>query len=628
MLFDLLSFQNTSNNIYSSPFHSMGQAATPRDFRTALEYVEHLWVADDTFRQGVNRISSYFLTDVQVSDATDSGGLDSSEQKKYHDYLEDTLFASSNTKRIYNELMVYGNSFVSLIVPIRRLMRCPKCGSIKLLMELAHDPDANFRYNFSSVEFLAKCPKCSRDGTWGLIDVPGNIEEDLKIKLWNPKHMELRVDPYSETTEYCWRIPNQEIEKLRRGEPLFLANAPQEYLKAAAKNKVYRFKKDRIFHAKADVLSGLAVNGWGFPQALLGYAAAWYTASLRRINEAIGLDHLVPFRLLTPDDGSHRTPTGQGPITGYDMGEFRTMMQQIIRQHRRDPAGYHISPFTVKYQTIGGDASQMVAPEYLQNAEDRQLNGINLPPDMYRGTLRMEAAPVALRLFEATWEELPKTGNRFLAWLVTSLQQLLGWEPVKARYQRVTIADDFNKQMARLQLAASGDMSRTNSMRGLNVDWEEEKRRQSDEAIFEARLQKELQERMESEALGQMISQTGDPMMALQQGGMAPGGAPPQGGAASPPAGGDPAAVGGAPMAPAALSAMIPTGATPSSMDEIESLADQIAQQAVSMPAPQRESQLRELKQKNEVVHSVVLQKMKSIRNQAELAGRQMILGG
>ena len=73
---------------------------------------------------------------------------------------------------------------------------------------------------------------------------------------------------------------------------------------------------------------------------------------------------------------------------------------------------------------------------------------------------------------------------------------------------------------------------------------------------------------------------------------------------------------------------LVPSGEVPQSLTDITAMGEQIAQQALQMEPLQRESQLRELKEKNEVLHSVVTDKLKDIRRQAELAGRQQILGG
>lgn len=47
-------------------------------------------------------------------------------------------------------------------------------------------------------------------------------------------------------------------------------------------------------------ISGVSYNGWGIPNILLNYRSIHQLAVLRCINEAVGLDHMLPIRLLSP----------------------------------------------------------------------------------------------------------------------------------------------------------------------------------------------------------------------------------------------------------------------------------------------------------------------------------------
>ena len=54
--------------------------------------------------------------------------------------------------------------------------------------------------------------------------------------------------------------------------------------------------------------------------------------------------------------------------------------------------------------------------------------------------------------------------------------------------------------------------------------------------------------------------------------------------------------------------------------------AESIAQQMLGLPEGQKDSELRMLKQKNEVLHSLVRARMDSIRQQASQQGGSMML--
>ena len=63
---------------------------------------------------------------------------------------------------------------------------------------------------------------------------------------------------------------------------------------------------------------------------------------------------------------------------------------------------------------------------------------------------------------------------------------------------------------------------------------------------------------------------------------------------------------------------------TPSEMLET---AEALAQELQALPASQRNSELRQLKQHNELMHSAVTQALKDLRSRASSAGASMLLG-
>lgn len=82
----------------------------------------------------------------------------------------------------------------------------------------------------------------------------------------------------------------------------------------------------------------------------------------------------------------------------------------------------------------------------------------------------------------------------------------------------------------------------------------------------------------------------------------------------------------GQPMG-APVTGMIQGQGVPQSMDDMLSTAESLATELIALPESQKDSELRALKQKNEVLHSLVKSKMDSMRNQARTAGASMLLG-
>jgi hypothetical protein len=64
----------------------------------------------------------------------------------------------------------------------------------------------------------------------------------------------------------------------------------------------------------------------------------------------------------------------------------------------------------------------------------------------------------------------------------------------------------------------------------------------------------------------------------------------------------------------------------PQTPEDMLSQAQQLAQQLLGLPESQKDSELRALKQKNEVLHSLVRAQMDNIRSQARSQGGAMLM--
>ena len=506
-----------------------------------------------------------------------------------------------------------------MVVPFKRFLLSPFAPVEYAFSEMASRPDQfNLQYDAAKNEFVATCPITNKRGAWRIDDRPDDLERKLRLKLWSPHEIEIINDPWSGDCDYIWKIPEDYKKELRRGNMFMLERAPVEVLKAVKDNGWFLFAPDALFHLKQPTISGIRTRGWGLSKTLVNFRDVWYVQVLRRYNEAIALDYIIPFRLITPAQRNGASGPDSGDVLRMqNSGNVRGQIQAMLRKRRRDPASWHTLPFPVEYQALGGDAQQLAPSELLEQGYDIMLNSAGTPTELYRGTLQLQTAPVSLRLFEATHHSVVHGNNRALAWIINQLSQLLTLPMVQARMKRVTHADDFNKQMAALQLFMGQQLSGGTAFGGLGFDFKDEQRRIAEEASYQQQLQAELQEEMEQAAFGEQIAKgQGGPG---QMGGGAPAGQGGGGGGMVDAATGQPV---GQPVTDFLGGPNVPT--TPQDM---LAQAEMLAQELLGLPESQKDSELRQLKKKNEVLHALVREKMDQMRNQAQTAGGAMLLG-
>ena len=600
---------------FPDPFTDMASLAMPETMSYALRWCQYIFMANGTYRQAVDRVLSYFITDVEAVAADRDKGLGDQEKGKVEEFFRDKLAIQKLLHTVGLDYLCYGNSFVSVLLPFKRYLYCPKCYLTMPLREVYNNP--KFAFQWRDFDFNARCPSsnCGYSGRWGHIDRRGS-EKDIVVKRWNPLDMEILWDPFTDNCSYVWKIPEDYKKLVREGHLYHLERANWEVIQAIKNNSHMKFSDDIIFHLKEDALAGIRNRGWGIPRTLANFRQVWYVQVLHRYNEAIALDYVIPFRLLTPvaQGSGGGDPTLKDPLLNMNLGGFMGRVKGMIKDHRRDPAMWHTLPFPVQYQALGGDATQLAPRDLLDQGLEVLLNNVGIPVELYKGSLQVQAAPAALRLFESNWSHLVHNLNKFLKFVAKRLSELLSWEAAIVKLTRVTHADDLNKQMAKMQLMMGGGVSKTTGLKSINVDYKEEVERQMDEARFEAEQQAELETQMQNLGLAQQMSQAGGPNdpNAQAQGGdpnaQAQGGAPPSGAAQS-------------------VLASMPLGPNQQiTPQELQERAQTIANDLMSKPENIRQSEMTKLKSANPTLHSLVKVTIENIRQQARTQGSSMVL--
>ena len=612
----------SADDRFPDPFCDIASLSMPESIQAALRWCEFLMNCNGVYRQAVDRVVSYFLTDIQVGDIG-KNELGREEKEKYQDFFDNTIGIKNVLHSVAMDYLTYGNSFTTLLVPFKRYLSCKKCGLEMPLAQVHSKPACGFKWQ--NFQFHATCPHCKYSGEWAHIDRRTGDMSELKVKRWSPHEIELLWDPYTDDLRYVWRIPEDYRTLIKQGHLHHLERASWEVIQAIKDGKNLMFDKDVVFHLKEDALAGLRNRGWGISRILANFRQAWYVQILQRYNEAVALDYVIPFRVITPAPRGGDSASSD-PVHTINLGNFTSRVQAMLRARRSDPARWNVLPFPVNYQALGGDASQLAPKDLLDQGMDTLLKCIGMPVELFNGTLNMQAAPAALRVFEANWAHLPHNLNRFLGYLAETVAKVKSWEPANVSLVRVTHADDLNRQMAKLQLMMGGQISKSTGLKSVGLDYDEEtKRTLEEEQIYaeeQAKMQKQMEQAQQMDSLtqdAQMMGGVGNP------GAGATGMAPQQAGTQQ--AGMMPTAPGAAPNPVDQFLMQRQNGPNvPRTPDDLQSQAQLIAQQLLSLPESQKDSQLIKLKKSDPTMHALVKSIINDIRQQAQTQGGAMLM--
>jgi len=272
----------------------------------------------------------------------------------------------------------------------------------------------------------------------------------------------------------------------------------------------------------------------------------------------------------------------------------------LLDEHRRNPTGYHTLPFPVQYQALSGEGVQLSPYQLIKQGNADLMDAIGVPVELFQGTMSLQAAPTALRLFQSTWPQFTSSMNDWLTWVVQTCGNFFGWEEVQAKLQPVTYADDIERKGMLLQMQSANQVSKQTAFSYLGLDPKEEARKIMDEQKDTVEIQRDFEEdQMKSDELRQMSEAAAQQPQA---------GAPQMGGQPQPVAGM------GVPM----------TGQPGSGAQTPEALmqeAQDTAQQLMGMPETARKSSLIQLKKTNPMLHAQVRAIMTDMEQQASSQG-------
>jgi len=559
---------------FPDPFLDIASTYMPRDIMKMFEWSEYLYYTHGTYRSASRRVVRYFLTDIVFK------GIDDEDvREEYRSLFEDDLKIVTALAEIGDNYIAYGNVFVSMYFPFKRLLTCPECGTV-------YDSKF-FPYTFkvSPPAFHGVCPKCDYRGEFKREEVRTMERDKIRIRCWDPKRIRLRYHPVSGRVQYYYEPEARLVDRLREGRKFYIDDLPWDMLAVFVSSTngdapLYEFSDGYIYHMSEASLAGVPIKGWAIPPMLPNFKLAYYIQLLRRFDEAIAQDYILPFRIIFPK--SMASPgMGMDAIMSTNMDKFSARIRAIVDEHRQDPTTVHTAPMEVGYQAVGGEGRALTPKDSIEFAMDELLNAVGFPAELYRGSLSIQAFPVALRLFEKTWSSLVTGYNDILQWFSDRSARYFGWDPATATLRSVTLADDIERKALALQASAGMDISKATAYQPLGIDYMQEQRAVVEE---QKEIQKLQQEAMEEAEASQ-----------LEQG-----------------AGQDPEAPGGS------------AGATPGDVHEqARELAHQLV---INTPESLRRGEILKIRNSNPTLHALVIQEMNTLRQELSRQGQAAMI--
>lgn len=516
---------------FDDPFLLPSNASFPTELETALDFCLYLYYMNPQYRRASIRVVSHFVTDVDFSGETG----DEKERDELRDFLASDLDLWGMMLELGEEWACYGNGFARLVFPFERKLQDTRGRNYKEYDLAMFGQEHDMKYHWKEMVYEVPDPATMKGGKdkWKriklkFVDRPVKDMKKIRFQKLDPRQVTLQHSWTSKRTRVIWRFDPELRRAIKNGVLHQVNDLPMPMLKAMANDDNFLFKEDQIFHLKAPTISGVSNFGWGLPEVIANYRSIHQLQVYKKIDESVGLDYMLPFRIFTPQvDGNVQDPSIQ-----LLFGPWRNEVNKMIRDRRKDPFAMYALPFPITYQEIGAPGKELTPKDLMEFQVNDLLDSMGYPAELFRGSLQVQQIPTALRLFENSFHFLHRGYDKMLKWAVKRVLDYMGREQIGVELQLPRMADDLEKRHIYMQLAAGAEIPRQVAYRPLGIDDPVEAAKQR--AQEDAEIQKEvgqIQQEAEREMQeGSMEGIIAGQQAAAQQGGGGGGGAPGGGG--------------------------------------------------------------------------------------------------
>ncbi len=471
---------------HPNPTYDFLTGFAPRKLKDLFRWVEYLYYNSPQIFAALQKFAEYPVTEIKIN-------TDAQAQKKLWDkLLNETLRAKDSAIRTGLDRHLYGNSFISVYKPFTRFLVCghPDCGQ---RTGIAH---VKYKFQLKSLKFQYTCAACKRGTTGTIKDEKVSDPGKITIIRWDPKLMDIDYNPITGKSKFFWTIPGDIRTKVEKGNRHLIDSMPIEFLRALRERKTFGFADDAIYHMKAPAPAGIDAS-WGLPPLVSTIKLFFYAAVLRKANEAIALDHIVPFRVLHPAPISGNAD----PTEKLNLANWQMQLKNNIKQWRRDPLHIMFAPTALGVTMMGGQGRSLLTLGEVKEAEDGIIAAMGIPKEFIYGGLSFTGSSVTLRMLENQLETYTGQQNDQLKWIINQVANITGWQAVDAAYIPFKLIDDTEQkaQLAQLNQIAGGPLSKDTLFTPYDIDLAKEREKQQQEMLDDARAQRETQMKMQKE---------------------------------------------------------------------------------------------------------------------------------
>lgn len=311
--------------------------------------------------------------------------------------------------------------------------------------------------------------------------------------------MSLGEDPTTGDTRYFWLI-SPAIRRMldHKTDPefkddynVFTKTFPgAQYVEQAVKNnKALIMRKKHFYHLRMEGESA-SNQHWGFPMIQPVLKTLFYRNILRKAQEALAMEHIVPLRIffIQPPDRDSYSPAAYS--------ETAQELAKIISKAANDPNMKVVSPAPVGVISAGGQGRMLMVTPEIQQLDETALAGMLVPREFVYGGLSYSGSSVSMRMTENRVvsfrnQLVDLVQNFVLPHVMDAVYPEFNASDFTVAFAELKALDDIQQKQLLINLNASGKLPDSMLYSALEIDPEDAKSGTLDDVKHMAELKME-----------------------------------------------------------------------------------------------------------------------------------------
>lgn len=428
---------------YPSPWWDVAHMDLPRSVKHLFRWCRYHMLVNPLVSAVTKKMASYPITPVVIDDEPEAGF--DRHKKKWEDFLYRTVNINRFQLEVGLDYHGYGNCIVSLLYPFHKYLQCRLCGHKERIKRLKFKK----QWDFKNFKYTLHCPCCGHRGNARVKDEFYKSYRDIKLVRWNPTDISIDFNPITRVPEYAYKPPEKIRTRVLQKKRRYLEELPSALVEAMKTRRPFYLTPENLFHFKAPTPS-LSANdeGWGYPPILPALKDSFYLQVMKKAQEAVMLEHLVPLDVMFP---ASQDATAN-PYMMVNLADWKRRIEGEIVKWRWDPNYKPILPVPIGHQRIGGNGRALMLTQEIRAWSEHIIAGMGVPQEFVFGGLSWSGSSVSLRMLENQLLTYRTMHEHFLQhFLIPNVARFMGWREVKVHMKEFKMADDM--QMKQLMMS-------------------------------------------------------------------------------------------------------------------------------------------------------------------------------